>query len=84
MKVYDENGAFANNYTGYSIDLIYALSEIMKFEFELYEAPDGQYGNMNEQGEWNGAIKELIDQVGHLEFGKTHQTWLFYHLFKCF
>ena len=50
-------------YVGYCIDLLEELKKLMKFEYELMEAPDGQYGRMNEQAEWNGMVKELMDKV---------------------
>ena len=62
MKVPDD-GDGKVHWKGYCIDLVNALSDLMGFDFELYQAPDGQYGHMNEQMEWDGAIKELIDQV---------------------
>lgn len=35
----------------------------MMFEVEVYEAPDGQYGRMTPDLQWNGVIKELVDRV---------------------
>ena len=29
----------------------------------MYESPDGEYGRMQPDKSWNGAIKELIDGV---------------------
>ena len=50
-------------YVGYCIDLLEELKNLMNFEYELMEAPDGQYGRMNEQAEWNGMVKELMEKV---------------------
>lgn len=50
-------------FKGYCIDLLEALSELMMFEVEVYEAPDGQYGRMTPDLQWNGVIKELVDRV---------------------
>ena len=36
---------------------------MIDFEYELYEAPDKQYGRMDDNMEWNGAVRELIDEV---------------------
>lgn len=41
----------------------------MNFEYELYESPDGNFGAMNEKGEWNGMIKELIDKRADIALG---------------
>jgi ionotropic glutamate receptor len=50
-------------YVGYCIDLLEELKNLMNFDYELYVAPDGQYGRMNEQSEWNGMVKELMEKV---------------------
>lgn len=50
-------------YSGYCIDLIKELQKLMQFQYELYEAPDGKYGRMDENTEWNGLVKELVDKV---------------------
>ncbi|XP_076372060.1 ionotropic receptor 25a isoform X2 [Tachypleus tridentatus] len=49
-------------YYGYCIDLIDEIKEILKFDYIISEAPDKMFGAMNEKNEWNGMIKELIDQ----------------------
>lgn len=54
-------------YTGYLIDLIQKISDELKFEYELYEVPDKQFGAVDENGEWNGLIRELIDKVCFLK-----------------
>jgi ionotropic glutamate receptor len=50
-------------YYGYCVDLINAIKRLVNFDYELYEAPDGNYGAMDENGNWNGMIKELMDKV---------------------
>lgn len=52
---------------GYCIDLIKDIQAIMGFEYELYEVPDGKYGNMDSQMNWNGMIKELMEKVRFLK-----------------
>ncbi|XP_071516701.1 ionotropic receptor 25a isoform X2 [Panulirus ornatus] len=49
-------------YSGYCIDLINEIKAIVDFEYELFEAPDGKFGTMNDDMEWNGMIKQLIDK----------------------
>lgn len=56
-------------YTGYCIDLIEELKKLMGFEYEIFEAPDEQYGRMNENSEWNGMVKELIDKRADIALG---------------
>ena len=53
-------------WSGYCIDLIKALQKLINFDYELYEAPDGQYGRIDENLEWDGAVKELVDQVKYI------------------
>ena len=50
-------------FKGYCIDLIEEISNITNFKFHIHEATDKKFGNMNELGEWNGMIKELITKV---------------------
>ncbi len=35
----------------------------MNFRYEIYKAPDNNYGNEDENSTWNGMIRELIDKV---------------------
>ena len=55
MKV---NGS---EWEGYCIDLLKDLQQLIKFEYELYEV--SEYGRMDDNMEWNGAVKEIIDEV---------------------
>ncbi|GIY33613.1 glutamate receptor ionotropic, kainate 1 [Caerostris extrusa] len=48
---------------GYCIDLLKEISKILGFHFKIKEVDDKKYGEKNDQGEWNGMIKELIDGV---------------------
>jgi hypothetical protein len=50
-------------FKGYCIDLIEEIRSITKFEYTIYEAPDKQFGNMDQNGKWNGMINELIMKV---------------------
>ena len=61
------------SYTGYSIDLLAELAKNMSFEYELYEAPDGKFGHLNDKGEWDGVINELIEDVS--SFMKIINLW---------
>ncbi|KAL7645090.1 UNVERIFIED_CONTAM: hypothetical protein RMT77_003468 [Armadillidium vulgare] len=67
MKKKTEDGK--EIFVGYCIDLINEIKQIMKFEYELFEAPDGIFGNMNENMEWNGMIKELIEKRADIALG---------------
>ena len=53
---------------GYCIDLLKSLQTLIDFEYELYEAPDKEYGRINDDMEWNGAVKEIIDEVQQVNY----------------
>lgn len=51
-------------FEGYSIDLIDAISQILNFSYTFQLAPDKQYGSYNHKTkEWNGLIRQLLDRV---------------------
>lgn len=58
-----------NHFYGFTIDLLRKLAKELKFTYHLYEVPDGKYGALEkysnasseDDGEWNGLIRELID-----------------------
>lgn len=45
---------------GYCIDLLALIQEQLGFTYDLYLAPDGQFGAMDANGNWNGLIGELV------------------------
>lgn len=47
---------------GFCIDLLDAIRETVPFEYEVREVEDHEYGSLNDNGSWNGMIKELIDK----------------------
>ncbi|XP_053306595.1 glutamate receptor ionotropic, delta-1 isoform X2 [Spea bombifrons] len=49
-------------YKGFSIDVLDALSQNLGFKYEIYQVPDGKYGNQLANGSWNGMIGELINK----------------------
>ena len=42
------------------------IADALKFDYEMFEAEDGYFGSLNEDGTWNGAIHELIEKVEHI------------------
>jgi len=50
-------------FKGYCIDLIDEIRKITKFDYEIYEVPDKVFGNMDNNGQWNGMINELMLKV---------------------
>ena len=56
-------------FRGYCIDLIDAIAEIVKFDYEIKEVEDQKFGSMNEKGEWNGVVRKLIDKQADIGLG---------------
>lgn len=56
-------------WSGYCIDLINDIKEILGFEYEIHEAPDNEFGTMKEDATWNGMIKELIEKRADIALG---------------
>ena len=50
-----------DRYEGFVIDLASAIAEEVGFNFSVAIA-DG-YGSVDENGEWNGMMRELLDEV---------------------
>ena len=50
-----------NRYEGFVVDLATAISNIVGFNYTL-ALTDG-YGSIGENGEWNGMIRELLEEV---------------------
>ncbi|XP_078365248.1 glutamate receptor 2-like [Oculina patagonica] len=52
---------------GYCIDLLEKLREKLKFSYEVYLVPDGNYGSQDPfTKEWNGMVKEIIEGRAHM------------------
>ena len=49
-----------DRFEGFLIDLIEVIAVELKFQYELYEVADGNYGGLTSSGEWNGMVNELI------------------------
>ena len=70
-----------DRFEGFLIDLMYGIADKMdKFEFVLYESPDGNYGSKNTKGEWNGMIKELIVGVSVTCIQNHNHNFFFQYL----
>ncbi|KAK0084291.1 hypothetical protein PV325_007314 [Microctonus aethiopoides] len=63
-------------YEGYSIDLIHEISRILGFNYTFRIVPDKKYGSYDkEKKEWNGMIKELLDQKADLAIADLTITY---------
>lgn len=68
---------------GYCVDLIKDIQAIMGFEYELYEVPDGKYGNMDSKMNWNGMIKELMEKVDTIWLAPISANLGYWPKIKC-
>ncbi|XP_078609440.1 glutamate receptor ionotropic, kainate 3-like isoform X2 [Branchiostoma floridae x Branchiostoma japonicum] len=53
-------------FEGFCIDLITELAKEVDFEFHLYTVADGKYGNQDADGNWNGLVKDLMENKADL------------------
>ena len=51
---------------GFCIDLLSEIASISEINYTIYLVKDEKYGVPNEKGEWNGLVKELIDEVSNI------------------
>lgn len=58
-----------NSFDGYCIDLLHEIQGVLKFDYELYPSPDGLVGSMDDQGQWNGVVKELMEKRADIAIG---------------
>ncbi|CAH1134853.1 unnamed protein product [Ceutorhynchus assimilis] len=56
-------------FKGYCIDLIDQIANILHFDYEIEAVADGMFGNMDEKGNWNGIIKDLVDKKADIGLG---------------
>ncbi|KAJ8675501.1 hypothetical protein QAD02_011287 [Eretmocerus hayati] len=79
MKVKDDNGNYKKTpdgtyeLTGYCIDLIHRLSEMMDFEYDLVVPEDGSFGE-KVNGVWNGLVGDLAKGQTDIAVGALTMT----------
>lgn len=55
-------------FEGFGIDLIHELSLMLGFNYTFRLQEDGAYGSLNNvTKEWNGMIRELLDEVKYIK-----------------
>ncbi|XP_046669488.1 glutamate receptor ionotropic, kainate 2 isoform X2 [Homalodisca vitripennis] len=63
-------------FEGYSLDLIHEISKILGFNYTFRLVPDNRYGSLNrETKEWDGMMKELLDQRADLAIADLTITY---------
>ena len=65
-----------DQFEGYSVDLIEEISRILGFNYSIRLVSDNRYGSFNrETKEWDGMIKELLDQKADLAIADLTITY---------
>ncbi|BFZ15989.1 hypothetical protein BsWGS_19028 [Bradybaena similaris] len=61
-------------FEGFTMDLIKKLSEVLKFQYTVYQSPDNQYGTNFSDGTWDGMVGEIIHGNATLACGAISIT----------
>ncbi|XP_076358817.1 glutamate receptor ionotropic, kainate 2-like [Tachypleus tridentatus] len=64
-----------DQFEGYCVDVVRELSKILGFNYAIHLVRDGSHGTKNENGEWNGMIRELIDREADLALADLTITY---------
>ncbi|ELK37824.1 Glutamate receptor, ionotropic kainate 2 [Myotis davidii] len=68
---------FGNDrFEGYCLDLLKELSSMLGFIYDVRLVPDGRYGAQDDQGEWNGMVRELMDHRADLAVAPLTITYV--------
>lgn len=62
----------SNALEGYAIDLLSELAQSVGFNYTLYVVKDGKYGAIDQDGNWNGMVGEIIRKVS--QWRVTHPS----------
>jgi len=75
--LYDPNIKTGNRnekFTGFCKDLLDRLATDLQFQYDLYLAPDKQYGKMKDNTSWTGMVGELIKKEADIAIGSLTVT----------
>ncbi|KAI6240026.1 hypothetical protein M3Y99_00486300 [Aphelenchoides fujianensis] len=66
-----ENGGPAETFgfQGYCIDLMESIRADLNFTYDLYLVPDGKFGAIEQTGNWNGMIGQLVSGEADIALG---------------
>lgn len=59
-------------FKGYCIDLLEEIADILHFDYTIQLEESGQFGSVNDEGEWNGIVRKLIDKKADIALGTMH------------
>lgn len=63
----DENSE--KGFKGFCIDMLDEIAKLIQFDYVIHEVEDKQFGNMDENGQWNGIVRKLIDKQADIGLG---------------
>ncbi|GIX98994.1 ionotropic receptor 25a [Caerostris darwini] len=63
----DENGTVT--FSGYCIELLDEIKEILEFDYTIFETADNKFGTMNDKLEWDGMMRDLVQKKADIALG---------------
>eukprot|EP00094_Tigriopus_californicus_P005738 TCALIF_05531-PA protein Name:"Similar to KBP Probable glutamate receptor (Gallus gallus)" AED:0.18 eAED:0.18 QI:0/0/0/0.5/0.6/0.5/6/0/780 len=69
------NLADVNDNTGYFVDVLDILADLMHFQVVYQRPPDGRWGSKNDDGTWNGMVGELTNNQSDISIGEGIQHY---------
>ncbi|XP_031337563.1 ionotropic receptor 25a-like [Photinus pyralis] len=63
------NDSFARGYTGYCINLMDEIAKFLQFDYEIHIQKEGGFGQMDDHGNWDGIVHELLEKRADIALG---------------
>ena len=60
------NATDNRKYTGYIVDVIHKIAEILGVNYEIREPAEGTFGYRQSDGHWDGMVGDLIRRVSKI------------------
>ena len=51
-----------DQFEGFCVDMLQEIAELVGFKYKIELVPDGKYGAPDENGQWNGMVKQVVDR----------------------
>ena len=52
-----------DRYEGFCVDILKEIAQIVGFKYSIKLVADGKYGAPDDDGNWNGMVRELVEGV---------------------
>ncbi|GFY79459.1 ionotropic receptor 25a [Trichonephila inaurata madagascariensis] len=66
-KNIDANGTVT--FTGYCVELLDEIKKILNFDYTISETKDNKFGTMDDNLQWDGMIRDLVDKKAEIALG---------------